>query len=659
MKNLTKTAIVATAFALVMTACATTGIGVGTPAFAASLVRFDACEDFLAHVKAEAKEIVTAWGLDGGGYWIGGRFDDMAGPEALEFVATTVAASADAAQAIQEYSGTNVQVEGVDEPDIVKTDGERIFAIANGKLYLIDVTGEKPVVTGSLSLDYGWGEMFISGDKVLISSNSGGYYPVDTFRGIAPDEYYGGYTQVTTLTEIDVSDPADLKVANTLHLDGRYVSARMMDDSIRIVISAQPVGFEWQYPTGGGLFEEIRARNANRRIIDESTLENWIPYFIAVDADGNTADGLLLQCENAYRPQEFSGLGMLTVVTVDLNEGINPDNAVGVLAQGDQVYASTTSLYVTSSEWVDTRDLTDAEVEQLTSQQKTAIHKFDVSDPLRTEYRASGEVTGYMLNQFAMDEHEGYLRVATTDEAPWWGGGGESQSFMSVLQEIDGELRLVGQVGGLGKTERIYSVRFIGDTAYVVTFRQTDPLYTIDLSDPTNPTVAGELKILGYSAYLHPLEDGLLLGVGQDADDQGRVKGTQVSVFDVSDITNPTRLDQYTLSDSNSAVEFDHRAFLYWPATSTVVIPINKWGWNERLGTEDYFAGALALEIDRAGVIREAGVVTHNDGDKPWDWRPGIERSIVIGDVLYTYSQSGLQGNDMSTFDPMSWVDFT
>ena len=228
---------------------------------------------------------------------------------------------------------------------------------------------------------------------------------------------------------------------------------------------------------------------------------------------------------------------------------------------------------------------------------------------------------------------------------------------MTVLAENGGELEVVGTVGGLGKGEQIYSVRFMGDVGYVVTFRQTDPLYTIDLSDPTNPTVVGELKILGYSAYLHPLGDGLLLGVGQDATEEGWTKGTQVSIFDVSDLANPTRIHQYTMTDGHSDVEFDHRAFLYWEPTSTAVIPVQRWGWEERSGKDDYFSGAIGLELDRSRGIQEIGTIVHSDSfDNPWAGR--ITRSLVVGDTVFTLSELGISGSDLTTLEETSWVGF-
>ena len=213
------------------------------------------------------------------------------------------------------------------------------------------------------------------------------------------------------------------------------------------------------------------------------------------------------------------------------------------------MYASSERLYVANRRWIDRNDFGAEDARGVT----THIHRFDVSGSDGPAYEASGSVDGFLLNQFAMSEHEGYLRVASTDTPVWgwWRQDGTSVSRVDVLQRDGAELRLVGSVGGLGQGERIYAVRFIGDIGYVVTFRQIDPLYTVDLSDPSDPRVVGELKIPGYSAYLHPIGKNVLLGVGQDADELGRVLGTQVSVFDVSDLANPVRTHQFKLPRSS------------------------------------------------------------------------------------------------------------
>jgi uncharacterized secreted protein with C-terminal beta-propeller domain len=286
------------------------------------------------------------------------------------------------------------------------------------------------------------------------------------------------------------------------------------------------------------------------------------------------------------------------------------------------------------------------------------IHKFDISNVRVTRYEASGVVEGYLLNQFAMDEYEGRLRVASTTQPNWWGSGFESESLVTVLEQNSGELNQVGVVDGLGKTEQIYSVRFVGDMAYVVTFRQTDPLYTVDLSDPSNPTVAGELKILGYSAYLHPIADGLLMGIGQDASAEGRVEGTQVSVFDVSDPADPKRVDQITLSKgSNSEVEYDHHAFLFWQPTGLAMVPIQQWWYDE--DSESAFLGAVGFEVNEGGDLREVQRVAHPGGDRDdWDWRSRIMRSVVIGDSVYTISAKGIMKSELDGLNEIDWLGF-
>ncbi|WP_344982410.1 beta-propeller domain-containing protein, partial [Streptosporangium fragile] len=198
---------------------------------------------------------------------------------------------------------------------------------------------------------------------------------------------------------------------------------------------------------------------------------------------------------------------------------------------------------------------------------ETEVHRFDITAPGAPRYVSSGKVPGRLLNQYSLSEHEGHLRVATTSTS-----GRSSSSAVYVLRADT--LGKVGEVGGLGNGERIYSVRFIGPVGYVVTFKQVDPLYTLDLRDPAAPGKTGELKITGYSAYLHPAGDGRLIGVGQEASEQGRTLGTQVSLFDVSDPANPRRLSQLFQKDSGSEAEWDPHAFLYWAKTGTAVLPL-------------------------------------------------------------------------------------
>ncbi|YCK42497.1 beta-propeller domain-containing protein [Actinomadura sp. ATCC 39365] len=254
---------------------------------------------------------------------------------------------------------------------------------------------------------------------------------------------------------------------------------------------------------------------------------------------------------------------------------------------------------------------------------------------------ASGKVPGRLLNQYSLSEYEDHLRVATTLTSA---DGRNSASSVYVLDAAT--MAKVGEVGGLGKGERIYSVRFIGPVGYVVTFKQVDPLYTLDLRDPAAPKVTGELKITGYSAYLHPGADGRLIGIGQEASDKGRTLGTQVSLFDVSDPAAPRRLSQLFQKESGSEAEWDPHAFLYWPKTGLSVLPL----------MTPKESGALVLKIDDSAVTK-LGMIKHpTHQDKDYAYQPGIQRSIIIGDALWTLSWDGLQVNDATTLARQAWI---
>jgi hypothetical protein len=320
------------------------------------------------------------------------------------------------------------------------------------------------------------------------------------------------------------------------------------------------------------------------------------------------------------------------------------------MAGAQTVYGSGTSLYVASQKYVP--GLADAG--DVPSTIRTEIHRFDASQTGTTTYAGSGTVPGFVVNAYALSEQDGALRVASTDEPAWLPEGGEAspaQSYVTVLKPGDGgALGQVGQVAGLGKGQRIYGVRFAGTTGFVVTFRQMDPLYTVDLTDPAAPRVVGELEIPGYSAYLHPLGDGLLLGVGQEATASGQPQGTQVSVFDVSDLAHPKRVQHLVFGAGSSDAEFDPHAFLWWAPTRTVVLPLATY---DDATQESRFTGAVGLHAG-ADVLAEYGRVAHGTGDDA----PPIARSLVIGDRLYTLSFRGLGANRLDTLAPLSFLTF-
>ena len=516
-----------------------------------------------------------------------------------------------------DFSGTNVQEQGVDEPDIVKTDGAHAFAIAGGALHAVDVRAPTPAVLDSLPLVDGSHTLLLRGDRALVISSL--YSTGKALR--LPD-----WLPSTRLIEVDVSSPGQLRVINTLDVEGGVVSARLTGETARIVLRGTP------RPLAGGLASVRRARSAR-----------WLPR---AAANGAKRTRKAVACRSVRRTPGFSGMDMVTVLTVDLERGLPAVDSDALMTDADTVYASTDGLYVATHRWFDPSRAGEGEPPEGV---RTAIHRFDASQRGTTTYMSSTEVRGFLLSQWSLSEYAGHLRVASTTVPPWWGRGEESESFVTVLSLDGGRLTEVGRVGGLGRGEQIYAVRFIGDVGYVVTFRQVDPLYTVDLSTPAAPKVLGELKIRGYSAYLHPVGEDLLLGVGQDATARGRQLGTQLSLFDVSDPSNPTRLHQFTLPGSSSEVEYDHLAFLYWPATGLAVLPLERWNENGPV-----FVGAAGFRVDRAGIA-DLGRISHPVKD---EWRGQIRRSLVVGDRLFTVSEVGMLASPLDTLSGGAWVRF-
>ena len=600
---------------------------------AGRLTSFASCGEYLDYVRPQAARLVGPYGLGGGPIMETTRGIPLPG-------APVPAAAADATtpKAGVDYSGTNVQEEGVDEPDLVKTDGETLYVAANGRISSFDVTGRDPRLLDSIKLENAWSaQLLLHGDRLLVLTQGGYAWPMlpGMARVVAPYQ-----VSTSTMTEVDVSQPKALRLAGTLKLDGTHVAARLVGGTARIVVTSYvPQALPFERPESQSTAAQAAARERNQAIVASSKAASWLPrYRLKRMRTGRVVERSLVQCRQIRRPAAFSGLGLLTVLTVDLAKGLQPVSSASIMTDGRIVYASPESLYVATERWASRPD--PARPTDEPEGVSTAIHKFDISDPARAVYRGSGSVSGFLLSQWSLSEHRGVLRVVSTDAPAWWGvGGRESESALTTLRQQAGALVQAGHVGGLGKGERVYAVRFVGDVGYVVTFRQIDPLYTVDLADPDRPRVLGELKIPGYSAYLHPVGEDLLLGVGQDATEEGRPTGTQLSLFDVSDLRRPTRLHKQSLGLGWSAAESDHHAFLYWPRTGLVVVPF---------GQE-----AAAFRVGRARGITEAGRVDHAGAPSTGI---GILRSLVVRDTLLTVSSAGVKSNSLATLAPLGWA---
>jgi hypothetical protein len=439
---------------------------------------------------------------------------------------------------------------------------------------------------------------------------------------------------------------------------------------------------------------EEAALRTNQDVVRSSTIEDWLPTFQRGDEAlvvGPVGTGgaraprgdPLLSCDQVRRPTSFSGLGMVSVLSIQLGSGdedpLGPTDATGVLATGDSVYASASNLYVTTVRAPDAppevaaATTTTLAPDDPAAQHRTAVHKFDLTGDGPAVYVASGDVEGRVLDAFALSEHDGHLRVASTT-GPGWGGGPVDESRVSVLAERGGALEVVGSVVGLGTNEQIRAVRFVGPIGYVVTFRQVDPLYTLDLSDPTAPRLAGELKVLGYSAYLHPVADGRLLGVGRDATEEGVVGGTKVALYDVSDPAAPQELSALVVPDGFALAEDDHHGFVWWDPSALAVVPVRTAQGGAAIG---YTVAADGVqEIGRvvnpthgawcppgSACVVPGGVQCAADGtctpptrDDPDAAADPVLRSLVVGDLLLTVSRGGVLSSALDTLAPLVWT---
>ncbi|WP_433372759.1 beta-propeller domain-containing protein [Streptosporangium sp. CA-115845] len=665
------------AAALLATACSATetksGAGSAAPVTLGNirLVSYSGCDDMLAGLRAATAKNVGPWGLGG--------------PPIMYAEARSDASAAKVGGAAPpEHSTTNTHEAGVDEPDLVKTDGDRVITVNRGVLRVVDTATRK--VTGTLKLvdaEQAWApaDLLVSGDRALVLFSGGGIIPYGATAKLAPSP---GPRYVL----VDLS--GEPKVIGSLTPDGSHVDARMVGSTVRIVVRSQP---RIDFPDAGPDLSDNERTRRNTEIVARAPIEAWLPKYELTSANGVTSDRTV-DCERVSHPTEYTGMSMLTVHSLDLSQALAETTPISVAADGDTVYGTGSSLYVTSNpRWWWPRPIEPALVEEAPAAasgldpaptllpeptppptpsdtpppsdtasptptatpeeppEETEVHRFDITAAGAPRYVASGTVPGRLLNQYSLSEHEGHLRVATTSTV-----GQDSSSAVHVLDS--GTLAQTGRVGDLGLGERIYSVRFIGPVGYVVTFKQVDPLYTLDLRDPAAPRKTGELKITGYSAYLHPAGDGRLIGVGQEASEKGRTLGTQVSLFDVSDPADPRRLSQMFQKDSGSEAEWDPHAFLYWAKTGTAVLPLNSW-----TGTEQTNGVALVLTIGDSAVTR-TGTVVHpkpkpvNDTRfAPYD--PGIRRSMVIGDSLWTVSDLGLKVSDLKDLADQAWIPFS
>ena len=385
-----------------------------------------------------------------------------------------------------------------------------------------------------------------------------------------------------------------------------------------------------------------KSKRQLREAVANSKVDDWIPGYTLRDGAGDqVSKGRLVDCAQLARPDVFSGLDTVAVSSFDMGSALESRKTVGVIAGGQQIYASNTSTYVSTTEWSSDGSPT-----------TTNLHQFVTGESGAITYTGSGAVPGTLLNQYAMSEHDGVLRVASTvsERRGWVNSREVTEGVVTTLREQDGALRQLGQVGGLGKedNESIQAVRFIENRGYVVTFRQTDPLYVLDLRDAAAPKVLGELKIPGYSGYLHPVGENLLLGVGQSGAERDGQPGVQFSLFDISDPSKPRRIDKQTYGGGAAAAEFDPKAFLHWQPRNLIIAPTYLYGDQKGQGA---FSGVVLLRATEKGLTELGRLATA-------DAYGSVNRSLVIGDTVYLLSEQALQANSLDTHRQIDKLTF-
>ncbi|MFH1177413.1 MAG: beta-propeller domain-containing protein [Acidobacteriota bacterium] len=600
-----------------------------------ALQRLEGCDGFRAYlVDAIVEQLVRSWL----GRW---RFLD----------GLPVSSGNGESSGPTDYTTTNNQEAGVDELDLVKTDGWHLYVAMDGWLRIVrSWPAAESEELAALKLPGYTHGLFLRHDLVAVLSDASGVRPLTN-----------EWRPATRIDLVDVSNREAPALRRTVEVEGTLVGARLIDGELYAVLTTwlpvpeQAWNLLWQgdlglpeVPIDASPAEREAAAAKAREILRphveviarDLDLDKVIPALRDRDlAAGTEVEKPMLGCAQIFRPTKVGSFGMLSLIHLDLDAvpgGGGVVSGVGLLADGWTVYATSRTLYVANGQpwwWWGS------------SEASAAIHKFSLGDPAApVRYLASGTVPGYLLDQFAMSEHQGCLRVASTELA-WWGAGDENRrrgSAVTVLKDDGrGALTQVGQVSDIAPGERIFAARFLGEVGFLVTFEQVDPLFTLDLADPTKPRVVGELVLPGFSSYLHPMSEGYLLAVGRAEDSTGRPNELAVNVFDVRDPARPRLAQQHVIERGDHAWSWsealsDPHAFTF--RRGILSLPVGLVSMNE------WLSGLVVLEVDATTGIRELGRVNHADIASPggWAW---MRRSVYVEQYLYSLSSAGLKAS--------------
>ena len=537
----------------------------------ADLTSAASCADLLQSYVDRGLDLVGPYGWSfGGGVVYDEMFTGSSAGDLARSVEAPAAAGVQTSRSINNESGTNVQEAGVDEPDVVKVSGSLLARLDGTTLRLYDVSGDKPDELASLSLPRRSGVRFegqAPAEMLLVDGR------VVVLQGDQSDPE-------TVVTTVDLSDPTSPQVVDTTTIAGRLSAARLHGDVVRVVVQSDLPELDFRYP--GNRRGDKAAQVHNEQVVRDSTLADWLP----------TTDGEpLVDCDAVAIPADYAELGTTTVVAMDPADPTA--RTVTAVAAGTLTsYFSPDRFYLATDPYGSPvpRDCWGSCSLPWNGDGgpggTTRLYAFAL-DGANTTYVASGQVEGIIQDRWSMDAVAGSLRLAV-------GPSTETGNFNSLvtMREDGSKLVEAGRVDKLGVNEDIKSVRWFDDLAIVVTFRQTDPLYAVDLSSTESPRLLGELKIPGFSEYLHPLGKQRLVGIGQDASLRGVTRGAQAALFDVTDLTAPRQLDVVRYPKGSTAgAATDPRQFTWLPERRTVLTVVSQ-GWTGRIG----WVSVLSLE---------------------------------------------------------------
>jgi hypothetical protein len=633
--------------------------------FAAFEMRsFDDCDELEAHLKDRASQkaqLQSVAAISGSAWSPAGFSDNTPG----------------------DTSATNNQEQGVDEADVFKVDDRYAYALHGGKLVIAGAEGEgsgerfqiaNGRVLSQTPIQGQPFEMHLAGDKVMILARTERTELEERFQSaaVARDKD----VPVFKAALYDVSDRTSPKLLREVLLEGQHLASRRIDNKVHIVTQAMLGGPALDEAPAGG----ERWLTARRNSIRAARIDSWLPSYYDVKYQGGQAstDVERCSCRDTWQSPSADGDDLLAVYTLDLADAEKSVTTSAVIGEGGHVYASTKQLVVgfpdqgkkapqrvqTPDDFEDDPfaddpfgDNEDAFAEDFADDGKiTYLHQFNIRTDGKIAYGGSGQVDGWILNQFSISEHEGILRVATMNGEIGAGDARSnvftlkstrkaSQSYQSDEGASGSFLKVIGELRNIAPNEDLYSTRFRGDIAYLITFRETDPLWTIDLSDPTEPRVLGELMVPGYSTYIHPISDSRILAVGRGGwqDDNG----VKLSLFDVGRLSAPSVVDEHVIGDQSTTSEAleEHRAFNYMSKYGILALPIQQGGnanlqlWRVRTNASFVLEGVL----DHGSMAQRGNSV--------------VRRSLLSGRYLWALSEAGLSITDMESLDTVARID--